>query len=287
MQIREYSLPPGWFPRDPAGVSDQISYFLQDRKQKSIKSRAVISPHAGWFYSGRIAAVGISSLKSEAGTPNESFQGTIAVLGGHLSAASPPLFATEDAVRTPFGPMPIDKELRNVLDKELEGRADLSRDNTVEVLLPMVRFFFPQAKLLWMRLPPNLLSFKAGKIIAMEAARLGRNINVIASTDLTHYGTNYGFMPQGFGQPALRWMREENDANFIRAVESGKSDEVLNRAKKDRSACSAGAVLGAMGFAEAEGLKGAQLLEYGTSIDVQEDGTIPTSFVGYAAMAFV
>jgi predicted class III extradiol MEMO1 family dioxygenase len=41
-----------------------------------------------------------------------------------------------------------------------------------------------------------------------------------------------------------------------------------------------------MGFADAGKLGGAKLLEYGTSADVQNDGTVPDSFVGYAAMAF-
>jgi len=49
---------------------------------------------------------------------------------------------------------------------------------------------------------------------------------------------------------------------------------------------SAGAVLGAMGFAEETGLGRARLLEYGTSADTQDDGEVPDSFVGYAAMAF-
>jgi AmmeMemoRadiSam system protein B len=46
---------------------------------------------------------------------------------------------------------------------------------------------------------------------------------------------------------------------------------------------SAGAVLGAMGFADYAGLGRAQLLEYGTSADAE---AVPDSFVGYASMAF-
>jgi len=46
-----------------------------------------------------------------------------------------------------------------------------------------------------------------------------------------------------------------------------------------------GAVLGAMGFAEAEKLKKARLLAYATSADVDKS-EVPNSFVGYAAFAF-
>ena len=273
MQIRDYSLPAGWYPREPK----EVSSFLAEFDRPGHFSRAAVSPHAGWYYSGRIAARAVASLEPEAET--------VAVLGGHLPSGSPPLFAMEDAVRTPFGPMPIDGELRSLLLNELGGVEDRFRDNTVEVLLPMVRFFFPKAALLWLRLAADTASFEAGKTIAQTAAKLNRKINVLASTDLTHYGINYGFSPQGTGKAALRWVREVNDANFIKAVESGQSDEVLRRAERDSSACSAGAVLGAMGFAEEAGLGKARLLEYTTSADIRE-AEIPDFFVGYAAFAF-
>ena len=267
-------MPAGWFPRDSASVSAFLSEFDGSDRY----SRAAISPHAGWYYSGRLAALGVSKLQPQAET--------IIVLGGHLGEETPALFAMEDAVRTPFGIMPIDIDLRSVLLKELDGAEDRYRDNTIEVLLPMVHYFFPNAKLLWLRLPVKIDSFESGKIISQIAAKLKRKVNVLASADLTHYGQNYGFLPQGRGQTALRWVREVNDAAFIKAVESGSSSEVLQCAQRDFSSCSAGAVLGAMGFAEAEGLGHGRLLEYGTSADIEDGGEVPDSFVGYAAFAF-
>jgi AmmeMemoRadiSam system protein B len=273
MQIREYSLPAGWFPRDP----DEVSRFLAGFNASAPFSRAAISPHAGWYYCGRLAARAACGLEPDAET--------VVVLGGHLSSGSPPLFAMEEAVRTPFGPMPIDSDLRLSLLKELGGAEDRYRDNTVEVLVPMARFFFPRAKLLWLRLPSENESYEAGKIISAAAVKLGRKINVLASTDLTHYGVNYGFSPRGTGEAALRWVKEVNDANFIKAVEAGDGSEVLRLAEREHSACSAGAVIGAMGFAAAEKLGGARLLEYATSADMNM-GEVPDSFVGYAAFAF-
>lgn len=277
MQIREYSLPAGWFPRDPDEVSTTISGYLRGKEGAKTKSKAAVAPHAGWYYSGHLAALAVSALDPSAET--------VAVLGGHLPAGSPVLFALENAVRTPFGSLPVDTELREVLFKELEGEEDRFRDNTIEVLLPMVHFFFPKARLLWIRLPADITSFEAGKVIAKAAKKTDRKLNVLASTDLTHYGVNYGFMPKGTGEQALRFVREVNDAAFIGAVENGNSAEVLRRAKEDSSSCSVGAVLGAMGFAEVMDLGKAKLLEYGTSADIEGRG-VPDSFVGYAAMAF-
>ena len=274
MQIRDYSLPAGWFPRDCASVSA----FLAGYKAGGSKCHAAISPHAGWYYSGRTAAVGAASLNTDAQT--------VIVLGGHLPAGFQPLFAMEDAVKTPFGSLIIDSEFRSLLKNELNGAEDRRCDNTVEVLLPMVHYFFPDAKLIWLRLPAEIKSFESGKIIGQIAAELKRRVNVLASSDLTHYGSNYGFSPHGTGKAALKWVREVNDAAFIKAVESGESCEVLRCAQNDLSSCSAGAVLGAMGFAEELGLGSARLLEYATSADIKKNGEVPGSFVGYAAIAW-
>jgi AmmeMemoRadiSam system protein B len=210
---------------------------------------------------------------------------TVAILGGHVPAGVPPLFALEDGVRCPLGPMPIDRELRDALLPELGGAEDRYQDNTVEVLIPMVRFYFPEALLLWIRLPAEARSFDAGRAIAAAAQKRNRRVAVLASTDLTHYGANYGFAPHGTGRAALRWVQEVNDAAFIRAVEAADPAAVLERAERDRSACSAGAVLGAMGFA---GAAPPRLLEYATSAATSAAAgeECPDSFVGYAAFAF-
>jgi AmmeMemoRadiSam system protein B len=209
-----------------------------------------------------------------------------------LPAGASFLFAGEDLVGTPLGRIEIDAELRSTLKKQLEGEEDRWADNTVEVLLPMVKYFFPETKLLWARFPAEISSFKAGKILADAAAALGRNVKVLASTDLTHYGPGYGFTSHGSGKKALEWMKNINDRRFIDAVLDGDAEIVLLRAEKECSACSPGAVLGAMGFTGA--LDGhvdvpvATLLEYSTSaaVSLAEDGIMPDSFVGYAAICF-
>jgi len=268
MNLRESFLPLGWYPRD----SGEISRFLSGTARG--KASAAIAPHAGWRYSGKIAARAAAAL--------EGSVDTLVVIGGHLPAGYPPLFAMEDAVSTPQGPMTINAALRDSLFTNLGGKDDRFPDNTVEVLLPMARFFLPNASLLWLRLPAEISSFEAGKAIAQAAQDAGCNVAVLASTDLTHYGPNYDFTPKGTGPDALRWMREVNDRRFIYAVESGDPAAVLERADSDSSSCSVGAVLGAMGFAAARGLGPARLLEYGTSADVAESD----SFVGYAAIAW-
>jgi AmmeMemoRadiSam system protein B len=216
---------------------------------------------------------------------------TVVVIGGHLPAGMRPLFAEEAGVETPLGDIPMDGEFRDMLRRELGGAPDRYQDNTVEVQLPLVRYFFPRAKLLWMRLPGEIASLEAGKEIARIGALLQRNTVVLGSTDLTHYGDNYGFTPRGRGRQALDWVKRVNDAAFIAAVLERNPRRILERAEGDRTACSVGAVLGALGFAQAQGAKRAELLAYKTSLDGPgQDFSGPEddigSFVGYGAFAW-
>jgi len=278
MILREPCLPSGWFPRQREKIEEFLEPF-KESKQALLPAVAAIAPHAGWYYSGRLAALAVSSLASGAET--------VVVIGGHLPRGAPVLAAREDGVKTPFGAMMIDSELREAFGKRITIAPDNYKDNTVEVLLPMTHYFFPESKLLWLRFPAEISSFEAGKILADTAGNVDRKIVVLSSTDLTHYGRNYGFSPRGMGRPALEWVKNSNDAAFINAVLAGDPSLALKRAEADSSACSAGAVLGALGFASLKGKK-AKLLEYSTSADVleSEGDEIPDSFVGYAAISF-
>ncbi|MDR1904228.1 MAG: AmmeMemoRadiSam system protein B [Treponema sp.] len=279
MNLRKSQLPLGWYPR----TVREIESFLRLRSQKT-GAGAAVAPHAGWYYSGRIAAEAVSSLLS-GGQKTD----TVVIIGGHLPQGYPPLFAMEDGVQSPLGTMMIDREFRDLLSGRIGGSPDLYRDNTVEVLLPMVHYFFPDASLVWLRLPAEKCSYETGEEIAALSLSLGRNLAVLGSTDLTHYGLNYGFSPRGGGQKALDWVREVNDHSFIEAVKSGDPALILERAEKDRSACSAGAVMGVLGYARKMGFGNAELLAYGTSAEAGgavSDEEIPDSFVGYGAFAW-
>jgi AmmeMemoRadiSam system protein B len=276
MNLRKPCLPAGWHPQTAQGVSR----FFEDvfRTQTGgANALAAVAPHAGWHYSGAIAARAALSLERDAET--------VAVIGGHLPGGLSVLIAGEDAVETPLGEMPLDKELGLRVAQALDCKPDRFADNTVEVLTPMAHYLFPEAKLLWLRFPADKSAFEAGRELARIAGRLGRKLVVLGSTDLTHYGENYGFNPRGEGEKALAWVRDTNDARFIEAVISGDSGEILRRAEQERSACSAGAVLGALGFALERGAGNAELLAYGTSAD-QSPGTVPASFVGYGAFCW-
>jgi MEMO1 family protein len=272
MTLRTRGLPPGWYPDAAPVIERTLSGFLSGFARGT--ALACVAPHAGWYYSGAIAARAIAELDPRADV--------VVVFGGHLSGGSAPLLATEDGFQTPLGDIPADAELREAVASAIPCGVDRNADNTVEVMLPMIRFLFPSARVFWMRLGAGIASYQTGKTVAAIAGRLGRKTVAIGSTDLTHYGPNYGFQPHGGGEAALEWVRSVNDAAFLNALLEGDGQAALDRAVKDSSACSPGAAIGAMGFAAELGAASSVLLAYGTSADIAK----ASSFVGYGAVAW-
>lgn len=278
MRERKRGLPVGWYPDTLSEVEEFIHLHSSKTSFAPAKrgtALASVAPHAGWFFSGSIALISHCALDPQADT--------VVIAGGHLGTLDPPLAAMEDRLQTPGGYLEIDGEFRDAILKEVPLREDRYNDNTVEVQLPFVEALFPRSKIVWLRLPVNRDSFEIGKTIRRLGKTLGRRTVFLGSTDLTHYGPNYNFTPRGTAGDALDWVRTVNDRAFIDAVCSGAPDEVIRRALQDYSACSAGAVLGALGFSFQDTNKKGTLLAYGTSADVR----MAESFVGYGALAWL
>lgn len=264
----------GWYPDTSLAIRDLLSSLPRSGSIDADHASACVAPHAGWAYSLRIAYPALAALDSSAET--------VIVLGGHLGPSHRPLIAREDGAETPLGDIYFDGELRAALERRIRFDDDRFADNTVEIQLPIVKYLFPDARLLWVRLPANASSLEFGRILAETAAALGRRTVAVGSTDLTHYGANYGFAPMGSGPAALAWVREVNDRSFLDAVMAFDAEEVLVRGEGNRAACSTGAVLGAMGYAVARGARVSNLMAYGTSAD-----SFPgPSFVGYGSVVF-
>ena len=273
MRIRKRLLPEGWYPSDANTAAQELAGFERPSNHNASAVTCLV-PHASWYFSGGIAFRAIQQLRHDVDC--------VLVFGGHLGDEAPPLFVESDAFETPFGPLFRQEKLLSALKDQIELRSDSSADNTIEVLLPMVRHAFPTALFLGLRMPAVFTSWEIGRIIARTAHSLGLACVAISSSDLTHYGPNYGFEPQGGGIQALDWVRSVNDRRFLEAVIEGDPKKTLKYALEDQSACSPGAVLAGMGFANESGAYKASLIEYGTSADIRPSA----SFVGYGSISW-
>nr|MBC8360987.1 AmmeMemoRadiSam system protein B [Candidatus Desulfatibia profunda] len=283
MKIREATFAGSWYPDSAAGCKQEIKGFLKQAKVPSGSGKTFtggIVPHAGWYFSGSIACNVFHCLKEEK-APD-----VIAVFGMHLHPGSPSYLMTAGAWETPFGPIEIEKTLAGELAKQfpfkIETAEKFTRDNTIELQLPFIKYFFEDAKLVPIGVPPTKTSLEIGKAVADIATRLGQRVKVIGSTDLTHYGYNYGFVVKGTGPAAVEWVRNENDRRVIDAMLAMDPDSVIREALENQNACCGGAAATAIAAAKQLGARQAESIAYATSYDKSPGD----SFVGYVGIVF-
>ncbi len=272
MRIRSRMLPPGWYPLSRSECVTTIEEMVAGVKPLPAGTKVYggIMPHAGWFFSGKLAAR-VFCLASKAMQPQ-----IVCVFGGHLGD-SPPLLVTDEAWETPLGDIPLATEFYEPLRTRLTLKEEYPGDNTIEVQLPFVKYFFPKAKVLAVRSPQTQQAVALGEAVAAIAQELKLSLLAFGSTDLTHYGPNYGWAPKGYGPDAVKWVKEVNDKRFIDLTLKLDATGMLQDAALHQSACSAGGAVAAVAAAKKLGATKAQLVDYYTSYDIMPGD----SFVGY------
>jgi AmmeMemoRadiSam system protein B len=269
-------LPAGWYPGSQSACLEEIKAFVAGVKPlpPGTKVFGGMVPHAGWYFSGKLAAR-VFYLNSLITQPQ-----VVCVFGGHLPGDAPPLLATDEAWETPLGDLPLATEFYEPLRRRLALREEFPGDNTIEVQVPLVKHFFPQAKLLALRAPQSPKALELGEAVAGVAQELKTTILFFGSADLTHYGPNYAWSPKGYGSEAVKWVKEVNDKHFLDQVLKMDGAAAVQAANRDQSSCSAGAPAAAIAAAKKLGATKTILIDYYTSYDIMPGD----SFVGYAGV---
>ena len=280
MKIRERTLPPGWYPGTEDQTRETIQRYLREIREQSAVERpegiAGVAPHAGWEFSGRIALEVLLHFRKPVDT--------VVVVGGHLSQSAGIIAAFEEGYETPLGTLMADLELLDEIRERCGAplQEDRQPDNTVEVQLPFFKDLFPDSRAVALRAAPSYDAIRLGRAIKEAGEHLKRTVTVLGSTDLTHYGSNYGFAPEGRGEQAVEWVKEVNDRGFIECLLSLDAEGALRHAVENQSACSAGGAVAALAFARESGVRQGELVRYLTSYDIYPN----ESFVGYAGVIY-
>jgi len=220
----------------------------------------------------------VKTLSTTAGTTR------VVVYGGHLGRGSEPVVYTEDSWETPFGPLPLDASFARdlVAAREAEAASRGFDDNTVEIQLPLVRYFFPDVPVIAVHSPASDGAIRLASAVHRMLAERGLDAVYLGSADLTHYGPNYGFVPVGAGARSVEWVKNDNDRSLIDKAVAMDAAGVLDDARSKHNTCSAGPIVSVMTSAAKHGIKQGKLLEYYTSYDVMPNA----SFVGYGAIVY-
>ncbi len=283
MKARKAIFAGSWYPDSASACRREIEEFIKDsaRSASADKKRVGgIVPHAGWYFSGKIACNVIYRLRQE--PPPD----VIVIFGMHLHPRSPRYLMISGSWETPFGVLPIAEDITRELSRrfefELETAERFSRDNTIELQLPFIKYFFENAAIVPIGVPPTKETLEVAAAVVEIADHLGLSIKVLGSTDLTHYGPNYGFAPHGAGASAVDWVRNENDKRLIDAMLAMDPERVIQEALKNQSACCSGAATAAIAAAKNLGATDAETIAYATSYDKSPGD----SFVGYVGIVF-
>ena len=283
MAVRRSDFAGSWYPGNEADCRREIEAFSEASLSCPPTERermGGIVPHAGWFYSGKIACTVIKCLE-RGKTPD-----TIVIFGRHLHPGGSNYIMKEGAWATPLGEVEIDHELAERLSSEfrfhVETTSRYEPDNTIELQLPFIKYFFPDARILPMGVPPSLNSLKIGQRVAQLSVDMGRNTIILGSTDLTHYGYNYGYTPKGVGEEAVNWVKKENDKKVVDLMVAMDAEGVVEESLKNHNACCSGAAATAIEATKGLGAQNGEKLIYSTSYDIRPD----SSFVGYVGIVF-
>jgi len=249
---------------------------------------AGIVPHAGWTFSGSLAALVFSAIKQQHEKVN-----TFVIFGAaHGYFGASPAVSDKGLWTTPLGEVVIDEELADAILSTDQAVSDPSAhlcEHSIEVQVPFIQNLFAGAKIVPVLVPPSeqaiALGTCVGEIIAQQE---DKKIVCVGSTDLTHYGPRYGFAPMGTGKNALAWAKEVNDKKFIDLALRLKPEELLASAIKDGNACGPGAAAATVAAAKKLGCKRGLLLGHTTSNEImlQKMGTTSADAVGYAGIVF-
>lgn len=272
-----------WYPGEPGACRTAITAHALEVDLPPGSRCGLIGPHAGWAFSGDCAGRGYRALQRSAPAGVD----LAVIFGSHRGPYGPNTVFRDDAWDTPLGALETDVALADEIAEALGFDDEPSRpmrpDNAVELHLPFVRAFFPDAKLLMLGVEASRRAMDVGRTVGEDVRAAGRRAVFVGSTDLTHYGPNYGWAPHGGGADAVRWVREENDRGFIDALLADAPARAVDHAGEEQSACCPGAAVAALEAARAHaGAVHPVLVDHYLSYDVRPDA----SFVGYASIVF-
>lgn len=291
MQTRKSIVAGQFYPGQHDTCIDEINNCLDAAaltERLPEKIVAGIVPHAGWTFSGTLAAMIFQAIRQQ----HEKVHSFVIFGAAHSYFGGTPAVYDKGFWATPLGDIPIDEELAEEVLSSGPAESDSSahrNEHSIEVQVPFVQYLFAGAKILPVLVPPTVqaitLGDNLGRIIQKNRQK---KIICIGSTDLTHYGPHYGFMPRGLDQNALKWAETVNDKKFIDLALGLEPQELLAGAAENHNACGPGAAAATIAAAKKLGSKKGTLLAHTNSNKVmqQKMGTTSADSVGYAAIIY-
>ncbi len=266
--MRPAAVAGSWYPETPDALRRAVrGYLAAAAAPPAGDVRAVIAPHAGLMYSGPVGAFAYATL------PGRTYD-AIALLGpSHYVAFEGVAVFARGAFATPFGPIPIAEADTAALQQASSRIRDLpaahAREHSLEMQLPFLAHLLPGTPIV-----PLVMGHQTRETIldcaqALATAFSGRNVLLVASSDLSHYHD---------AASAARL-----DQAVLDAIARFDADGLLAEIERiPDHACGGGPIVSVMLAARQMGARDARVLRYADSGDVSGD---KSAVVGYVAAA--
>ncbi len=268
--IRQPAVAGTFYEGDPKRLTKHVDALLEEAEAYEVRGqiRGLVSPHAGFVYSGPAAAVGYKALRGQ------SYDAVLLVGPSHREFFDGVTVYAGEAYRTPLGDVPIHKEIRDALiaQSDLLALSDTGHrsEHCLEVQLP-----FLQRVLGTFSIVPMIIGnqrrdvcLALGDAIAKATGKW--NVLLVASSDLSHYHPY---------DAAVRL-----DRRVIERVEAFDEEEMMRQLEGERiEACGGGPIVTVMRAAKLLGANRGQSLFYCNSGDITGD---KSGVVGYLSAAF-
>ena len=268
-----------FYPASASALKKTVEKFMAEARPAQVKNPlAIVVPHAGYIFSGQIAADG---FRQAADQPYD----VVVVLGtNHTSGSFRKISVYPgDGFSTPLGTTMIDKEVVKALmaadpdcvpDKSLH-----QQEHSIEVQLPFIQVLFPDARIVPAVIgsPDIGLCRRFGE--ALAGVLKNRRALIVASADLSHYPD--ADAAEDVDKKTLAAM-EKLDPALLQKV----TQTQMNRGIPNLHTCCCGeaAVMVAMSAAKAMGAAGGKVIRYAHSGDVPAGGR--DRVVGYGAVVY-
>lgn len=276
MDVRPSPIAGRWYPGQAAALREAVDAYLAASPAGPAAPeavRALLAPHAGFLYSGAVAAQAFRAVQGA------RFEVVAVLCPSHYHADGPLLTSGHAAYETPLGQVPVDQaavaRLRAELAAELGVPPDKAlralrhdREHAIEIELPFLqRALAPGFSLLPLMLRDQSERLARALGAALARTLAGRRALLVASSDLSHF----------YPQPVAQQM----DRAMLRPVAALDPAGVLAaQAAGLGQACGHGAIAAVLWAAQALGATRAQVVGQATSGDVNGEAA---EVVGYGA----
>jgi len=256
-----------FYPAEASVLEHDLAALLRGHRTgaQGRRVQAMISPHAGYMYSGHTAGAGFARLRGE------RYDSVVILSPSHREYFDGVSAYPGDAYQTPLGIVPVDQELRRRVQEACPfvraSEAGHGEEHAIEVQLPFLQHTIGSFALLPLVFGHQKRSYCVELGRALGKLLSGTRALLVASSDLSHYHAS----PQA----------ERLDGVFVEDVRKGDYDRLMDDLENGATeACGGGPVVALLAAAREQGLAPMEIVERRTSGDVTGD---LGSVVGYCS----